>query len=260
MKVAIIQYSTYGHITTLAKAVQEGVVQSGLATEVDLFQVPETLSDEVLQLLHAPDKPADIPVADLATFEGYDAFLFGIPTRFGNLPAQWVELWGQTGGLWAKGALHGKPAGVFVSGGTPGGGQEVTVRHSLSYLAHQGLIYVPLGYKAVFGDLTNLEEVHGGSPWGAGTFAGTDGSRQPTDLEKKIARIQGEEFAKSAIKFVKSAPVESNEKSATPASQSSSDNSKKASPTKETTQETRNNQSTKVTSPDEKSGCKCIIM
>ncbi|CAN3359176.1 NAD(P)H quinone oxidoreductase Ycp4p [Diutina catenulata] len=200
MKVAVIQYSTYGHITTLARAVQKGVEQSGLADVVDLFQVPETLSPEVLQLLHAPEKPSDIPVATIDTLAGYDALLLGIPTRFGSLPAQWVEFWGQTGGLWTQGALYGKPAGIFVSTGTPGGGQELTVRNSLSYLAHHGLPYIPLGYSSP--DIGSFDEVHGGSPWGAGTYAGADGSRQPNNTELRIAEHQGKTFAQLAKKIV----------------------------------------------------------
>ncbi|KAG5368518.1 Protoplast secreted protein 2 [Yarrowia sp. C11] len=190
-KIAIIYYSMYGHIRQLAVAMQKAIVDAG--GQADLFQVAETLSDEVLGKMGAPAK-ADDPVASAATLEGYDAFLFGIPTRYGNFPAQWKAFWDRTGGLWAKGALQGKYAGVFVSTGTPGGGQEVTVLNSLSTLAHHGIIYVPLGYKNTFAQVTNLEEVHGGSPWGAGTFAGADGSRQPTPLELEMATIQGREF------------------------------------------------------------------
>lgn len=106
--------------------------------------------------------------ADLTNF---DAYLFGIPTRYGNQVAQWRAFWDATGGLWQKGALHGKYAGVFVSTGTPGGGQEQTVASSISTFAHHGINFVPLGYKHAGAQLTNLTEVHGGSPWGAGTFA-----------------------------------------------------------------------------------------
>ena len=126
-----------------------------------LFRVPETLSEDVLKLLHAPAKP-DYPVITPDVFATYDAFLLGIPTRFGNAPAQWKAFWDSTGGLWASGALAGKYAGIFVSTGTPGGGQEMTAYNSLSVLAHHGIIYVPLGYKHAFPQLTNLEQVHGG--------------------------------------------------------------------------------------------------
>lgn len=137
--------------------------------------------------MHAPAK-ADYPVASAKTLEEYDgkfqistlpttlanrfkAFLFGIPTRFGNFPAQFKAFWDTTGGLWGSGALWGKYAGVFVSTASPGGGQESTALASISTLAHHGINYVPLGYKPAFSILTNLKEVHGGSPWGAGTFA-----------------------------------------------------------------------------------------
>lgn len=121
--------------------------------------------------MHAPPKPTDIPVMDAATLATYDAFLFGIPTRYGNFPAQWKAFWDTTSGQWATGGYWGKYAGVFVSSASPGGGQESTVIASLSTLAHHGIIYVPLGYKTTFPILTNMSEVRGGSPWGAGTFA-----------------------------------------------------------------------------------------
>ncbi len=202
VKIAIISYSTYGHVYTLAKSVQKGVQQAG--GEADLFQVPETLSDDVLALIHAPPKPVDIPIATTETLEQYDAFIFGIPTRYGTLPAQWSAFWDATGALWASGALYGKVAGVFVSTGTPGGGQEMTIRNILSILTHHGIIYVPLGYKNTFPLLTNLDEIHGGSPWGAGTFAGGDGSRTPSDLELEIASTQGSSFYTTVKKFGKS--------------------------------------------------------
>lgn len=190
-KIAIIYYSTYGHVRTLAKAVQQGVKAAG--GYADVFQVPETLSDEVLTKMHAPSK-SDDPIITPADLPKYDGFLFGVPTRFGTQPAQWRAFWDATGGLWAKGELHGKFAGLFISTGTPGGGQEVTALNSISTFTHHGLLYVPLGYKTTFALLTNLDEVHGGSPWGAGSFASGDGSRQPTKLELEIAEIQGKTF------------------------------------------------------------------
>ncbi|CDO52100.1 hypothetical protein DV495_003470 [Geotrichum candidum] len=190
-KIAIIYYTTWGHVRNIALSVQAGVKAAG--GEADLFQIPETLSDEVLEKMHAPAKPED-PIATPETLKGYDGFLFGIPTRFGNFPAQWKAFWDATGGLWSTGALHGKYAGIFVSTGTPGGGQEITVLNALSVLAHHGLIYVPLGYKNSFAQLTNIEEVHGGSPWGAGAYANSDGSRTASALELEIAEIQGKSF------------------------------------------------------------------
>jgi NAD(P)H dehydrogenase (quinone) len=132
--------------------------------------VPETLPAEVLAKMYAPPKP-DVPIINPETLAKYDAFMFGIPTRYGNFPAQWKAFWDSTGGLWMSGGLWGKYAGVFVSTATPGGGQESTVIASMSTLTHHGIIYVPLGYKTSMPILGDLSEVHGGSPWGAGTFA-----------------------------------------------------------------------------------------
>lgn len=199
VKIAIINYSLYGHIDTLSRAVKKGVEAAG--GKADIFRVEETLSEEILAKMHAPEKPEDIPVATLETLEKYDAFLFGIPTRFGTLPAQWSAFWDSTGGLWAKGALSGKPAGFFVSTTGYGGGQEVTVKNCLSYLVHHGLIFIPLGYKNAFAELSNIEEVHGGSAWGAGTLAGSDGSRTASDLELRIAEIQGKTFYETVKNF-----------------------------------------------------------
>ncbi|KAF2278111.1 minor allergen Alt a 7 [Westerdykella ornata] len=192
-RIAIVYYSTYGHIRQLALEEKKGIEEAG--GSVDIYQIPETLSEEVLKKMHAPEKPKDIPfVDDPKILEEYDAFLFGIPTRYGNFPAQWKTFWDKTGGQWASGKYWGKYAGMFVSTGTPGGGQESTAIAAMSTLTHHGIIYVPLGYKYTFPLLANLDEVHGGSPWGAGTFAAGDGSRQPTELEKEIARTQGKAF------------------------------------------------------------------
>lgn len=196
-KTAIIIYSLYHHVAKMAESVKAGVEKAG--GEASIFQIQETLSDEVLTLMHAPPKPS-YPIASLETLETYDAFLFGIPTRYGNFPAQWKTFIDSTGSLWAKGALYHKPAGIFVSTGT-GGGNEMTVVNALSTLAHHGMIYIPLGYKPVFAQLTNLTEVHGGSAWGAGTFAGSDGSRTPTALELEVAEIQGQTFYEAVQKF-----------------------------------------------------------
>lgn len=170
--------------------------------------------------MHAPGK-SSYPVAEPTDLLQYDAVLFGIPTRYGNFPAQWKTFWDKTGSIWATGGFWGKYAGLFISTGTPGGGQESTALSSMSTLAHHGFVYVPLGYKTVFPLLSNLNEVHGGSPWGAGTFAvstsllmcqlfppntdisvlqGADGSRQPTALELEVAEAQGKAFYETAAK------------------------------------------------------------
>ncbi|KZV92511.1 NADH-quinone oxidoreductase [Exidia glandulosa HHB12029] len=190
-KVAIVIYTTWGHVAKLAEAVAKGVKAAG--GEADIYQVPETLPQEILTKMYAPPKPA-YPVITPDKLATYDAFLFGIPTRYGNQSAQWRSFWDSTGGLWQTGALSGKYAGVFISTGGAGGGQESTAIASLSTFAHHGIIYVPLGYKHAFPQLTNIAEVHGGSPWGAGTFSAGDGSRQPSALELEIAEIQGKTF------------------------------------------------------------------
>ncbi|KAI5305962.1 nuclear protein localization protein 4 [Ascosphaera pollenicola] len=143
--------------------------------------------------MHAPPK-ANYPVVEPKELLEYDAILFGVPTRYGNWPAQWRAWWDKTGGIWSSGGYIGKYAGIFVSTATQGGGQESTPLATMSTLAHQGLIYVPLGYGEAFPILSNLDQARGGSAWGAGTFASGDGSRQPTELELELAQIQGKTF------------------------------------------------------------------
>ncbi|KAI9698177.1 MAG: Minor allergen Cla h 7 [Candelina mexicana] len=185
-RIAIIFYSMYGHIQKLAEAEKKGIESAG--GKVDLYQ-------------HAPPKDSTIDVLKgPQDLEKYDAFLFGIPTRYGNFPAQWKAFWDSTGVQWQSGAYWGKYAGIFVSTGSAGGGQESTVIASMSTLAHHGIIYVPLGYKEAFPLLADLSEVRGGSPWGAGTFAGGDGSRQPTDKEIQLATHQGKVFYQAVSK------------------------------------------------------------
>lgn len=187
----------YGHIATLAKAEKEGIEAAG--GTVDIFQVPETLPAKVLELMHAAPRDTSIPEIHPKQLVEYDAFLLGIPTRYGNMPAQWKALWDHTGGLWVKGELSGKFAGLFVSTGTLGGGQESTAIAMMSTLAHHGIIYVPLGYKNAT-QLQDMDEIHGGSPWGAGTFALGDGSRKPTEKELSICKAQGKSFYEQVSK------------------------------------------------------------
>jgi len=191
LEVAIIIYSMYGHIAQLAEAEKRGVEAAG--GKATIFQVPETLPQEVLDKMHAPPKP-NYPIMTVDKLPNYHAFLFGIPTRYGNFPAQWKAFIDQTGGLWGKGALAGKYVGLFVSTAGQGGGQEMTASSAVSTLVHHAMIFVPLGYAPAFPELTDLSEVRGGSPWGAGTFAGADGSRQPSAKELNLAEIQGKSF------------------------------------------------------------------
>lgn len=190
-KLAIMYYSIYGHVRTLALSAAQGIKNAG--GKVDVYQIPETLPENVLKAMNAPPKSND-PIASPQTLMEYDGIIFGIPTRFGNQPSQWRNFWEMTGGMWVKASLSGKYASTMISTGSIGGGQEITALNSLSTFAHHGMIYVPLGYKKAGQYFQGLDEVHGGSPWGAGTFASGDGSRQVTELEKKIAEAQGEWF------------------------------------------------------------------
>ncbi|CAN3364985.1 NAD(P)H quinone oxidoreductase Pst3p [Diutina catenulata] len=199
-RIAVVYYSMYGHIAKMAESVKAGVEAAG--GQCDIFQIPETLSDDVLGKMHAPKK-ADHPVASAQTLLDYDGILFGIPTRFGNFPGQWKAFWDRTGGIWAKGELHGKFAAVFVSTGTLGGGQEMTAANAMSTFVHHGMNFVPLGYKNASKYLANLDEVHGGSPWGAGVLANGDGSRQPSQLELDCAKLQGQQFWEQLSQYFK---------------------------------------------------------
>jgi len=198
-KIAIVYYSMYGHIAKLVEAEKKGIESAG--GTVDVYQLPETLPEDVLTKMHAPPKNKDIPILeDPNTLTQYDGFLFGIPTRYGNFPAQWKTFIDKCGQIWMTGGYHGKYAGLFISTAGLGGGQESTAISVMSSLVHQGIIYVPLGYAKAFGILTNLDEVHGGSPWGAGTFAGGTGARQPSALELELAEIQGKNFYETVAK------------------------------------------------------------
>lgn len=191
-KIAVIYYTTYGHVGTLAKSIVKGIQAAG--AEAHVFQVPETLPKEVLEKMHAPAKDESVPViTDANKLAEFDGILFGMPTRFGGVPAQMKSFLDSTGGLWQKGGLVGKTAGTFFSTATQAGGQETTALTSLTTFVHHGMIYVPLGY--VDPALFNMDEVHGGSPYGAGTLAGPTGARQPSALELGVAESHGKHFA-----------------------------------------------------------------
>ncbi|KAG8689227.1 flavodoxin-like fold protein [Ceratobasidium sp. 395] len=143
--------------------------------------------------MHAPAKP-DYPIIAPTELAKFDAFLFGVPTRFGSMPAQWKSFWDASGQLWHQNALHRKYAGVFVSTGGLGAGQEQTIVSLLSTFTHHGMLFVPLGYKPVLEQIGNVEQAHGGSPWGAGTITGLDGKRETSKLELDMAFAQGKDF------------------------------------------------------------------
>jgi len=197
-KVAIIIYSLYGHIATMAESVKKGVEAGG--AECTIFQVAENLPDEVLTKMHAPPKP-DYPIITADKMKEFDGFMFGLSGRYGTPPAQMKTFQDSTGGLWQEGALVGKAAGCFFSTGTQGGGQETLGLTSVPFFAHHGMVFVPMGY--VDPKVFTHDEVHGSSPYGCGTFAAADGSRQPTQLEKDVAVSHGKHFATITGKLVK---------------------------------------------------------
>jgi NAD(P)H dehydrogenase (quinone) len=198
VKIYIVYYSLYGHVHKLAQAIKEGV-DSIEGAEGVLYQVPETLPAEVLEKMHAPPKP-DVPVITAKDLPDADGFIFGFPTRFGTFPAQFKAFLDSTGQLWQSGALVGKPCGLFTSTATQNGGQETTLLTAITVLTHHGMIFVPVGY-SFGGGMFDVDVAHGGSPYGAGTLAGADGSRQPSEVELAMAKHQGSYFSKVAAKL-----------------------------------------------------------
>ncbi len=195
-KVLVLYYSSYGHIETMAQAVAEGA--RGAGATVDIKRVPELVPDEVAKASHFKMNQA-APVATVAELADYDAVIFGVPTRFGNMAAQMKNFLDQTGGLWAKGALVGKVGSVFASTATQHGGQESTILSTHTVLLHHGMVIVGLPY--AWAGQTTLAEISGGSPYGATTISGGDGSRQPSANELDGARWQGAHVAKIAAKL-----------------------------------------------------------
>lgn len=192
-KVLVLYHSTYGHIETMARAVAEGAREAGAT--VDIKRVPETVPDEVAKASHYK-MDQEAPIATVDDRAQYDAIIVGVGTRFGRMASQMAAFWDQTGGLWAKGALVGKVGAVFTSTATQHGGQETTIMAGITQLLHHGLVIVGLPY-AWAGQMT-LDEITGGSPYGASTIAGGDGSRQPSANELDGARFQGRHVAEIA--------------------------------------------------------------
>jgi NAD(P)H:quinone oxidoreductase type IV len=195
MKIQIVFYSMYGHVYRMAEAVAEGA-RGVEGAEVSLLQVAELVSPEALARTGA-DKArqafAHIPPAEAGRLAEAEAIIFGTPTRFGNMCAQMRNFLDQTGGLWAKGGLIGKVGSVFVSTATQHGGQETTITSFHTTLLHHGMIIVGVPYSEQ--GLSVIKEVSGGSPYGASTIAGPDGSRQPNENELALARAQGKRVA-----------------------------------------------------------------
>jgi NAD(P)H dehydrogenase (quinone) len=195
-KILVLYYSMYGHIAVMATAVAEGARKISGA-EVTIKRVPETMPPALFA--QAGGKPDPTPEAKPPELADYDAIIFGTPTRFGNMSGQMRTFLDQTGALWAAGALYGKIGSVFTSTGT-GGGQEHTITSTWTTLAHHGFIIVPIGYGAK--QMFDITQVRGGTPYGASTLAGGDGSRLPSVEELAIARYQGEYVAGITLKMM----------------------------------------------------------
>jgi NAD(P)H dehydrogenase (quinone) len=201
-KVQVIFYSMYGHIYKMAEAVAAGVREVP-GVEVSLYQVPELVPDAVLErsgAKKARDAFAHIPIATVNQLPDADAIIFGTPTRFGNMAAQMRDFLDQCGGLWVRNALVGKVGSVFASTGTQHGGQETTITSFHTTLLHLGMIIVGVPYSAK--GLSNMNEISGGTPYGATTLANSDGSRQPSKNELEIAQFQGRHVADIARRLV----------------------------------------------------------
>jgi len=196
-KVLVLYYSTYGHIETMAYAVAEGA-NSVAGTEAVVKRVPELVPPEIARQHHFKlDQPA--PVATVDELANYDAIILGVPTRYGRMASQMANFLDQTGALWARGALNGKVGSVFSSTATQHGGQETTLMSGITNLLHYGMIIVGLPYS--FQGQMTLDEITGGSPYGATTIAGGQGQRQPSRNELDGARFQGALVAQTAAKL-----------------------------------------------------------
>ena len=195
-EVLVLYYSSFGHIEKMAEAVAEGARSAG--AQVDIKRVPETVPEAIAKSAHFKlDQAA--PIATVAELENYDAIIVGTGTRFGRMSSQMAAFLDQAGGLWAKGALHGKVGAAFASSATQHGGQEMTLFSIITNLLHFGMTIVGLPYSHQ-GQMS-IEEIVGGAPYGATTVAGGDGSRQPTEIDLAGARHQGELVAKTAAKL-----------------------------------------------------------
>ena len=195
-KVLVLYYSSYGHIETMASAVAEGAREAG--ADVVIKRVPELVPEDIAKKSHFKlDQKA--PIATVDELPEYDAIIIGVPTRFGNMPAQMKNFLDQTGGLWFQGKLIGKVGSVFTSTATQHGGQESTILSTHTVLLHHGMVIVGLPY-SFQGQMDN-SSVTGGSPYGASTIANGDGSRQPTDNELAGAKFHGKHVATIAAKL-----------------------------------------------------------
>ncbi|MGC3981328.1 MAG: NAD(P)H:quinone oxidoreductase [Steroidobacteraceae bacterium] len=198
-KILVLYYSSYGHIEQMAQAIARGA-SSVSGTKVDIKRVPELMPEEVAKKAGVKLHQA-APIATVDELPNYDAIIFGTPTRYGNMAAQMRNFLDQTGGLWSKGALNGKVGSVFASTATQHGGQESTILSFHTTLLHLGFIIVGLPYSAK-GQM-RVDEITGGSPYGATTIAGGDGKRQPSENEIELAEFQGKHVAEITTKLAK---------------------------------------------------------
>lgn len=203
MKILVLFYSAYGHMYKMAEAIGEGASQVEGA-QVFLKQVPETLPDNILEsigALEARKAFSHIPTCTVEELVEYDAIIFGTPTRFGNMCSQMKAFLDGTGGIWAKGGLVGKVGSVFTSTATQHGGQESTILSFHITLLHHGMVIVGLPYS--FSKQSGIDEIKGGSPYGASTITGSSGERSPSEVELEGARFQGRHVAEIAKKLTK---------------------------------------------------------
>ena len=196
-KVLVLYYSSYGHVGRMADAVADGAREAG--AEVDVRRVAETAPPEVVAQAHFKTDHSHPVIEGADALAGYDAIVVGAPTRFGRMPSQMASFWDTTGGLWAKGALIGKVGAAFTSTASQHGGQETTLFSIITNLMHHGMVIVGLDYG--FADQQGVDEVKGGSPYGATTIAGNGGERQPSAAELDGARYQGRRVAEVAGKL-----------------------------------------------------------
>ncbi|MDQ0324852.1 NAD(P)H dehydrogenase (quinone) [Rhodopseudomonas julia] len=195
-KILVLYYSSWGHVMQMAEAVAEGATSAG--GDVTVKRVPELVPQEIAEKSgYLLDQP--YPIAEPGELADYDAVIVGTPTRYGVMCSQMKNFWDQTGSLWASGALVGKVGAVFTSTGTQHGGQETTITSTQVMLLHQGFVIVGLPYS--FQGLTKMDEITGGSPYGASTLSAADGSRQPSANELEGARFQGRHVAEVAAKL-----------------------------------------------------------
>lgn len=200
-RIQIVYYSMYGHVNALSEKIAEGA-KGVNGADVHIGRVPDLMDEETLKRVGAWDAQqefAGVPVIEPDALAEADAIIVGTPTRFGNMAAQMRNFWDRTGSLWQQGKLIGKLGAAFVGIGTQHGGHETTITSIWHTFAHHGMVIVPLGYGEQ--RILTMEEITGGSPYGASTMSNTDGSRMPSENELEIAKSQGKQVAELAVRL-----------------------------------------------------------